>query len=415
MIDNIALFFVYIAIYVGLFIIFFYLITFFENINSMRDRRFSKSYFVSIIVPAYNEGKRIGKCIRSIMKSDYDLDKLEVIVVDDGSNDNTSEIAKQFDSKIVKVFRKANAGKAAALNYGIKKCKGDIICCIDADTYFSPNVIKRAVVNFGDEEVGVVVPTLKPYKPKGLIERIQLVEYTISSFSRKILSFHDSLAAAPACSFFRREIFEKYGGFDEGNITEDFEMALKAQSNNYRLVHLVDAVAYTDVPNTFKGLARQRIRWCYGTYYNVRKYKHLLNTKYGDFGVLFFPMIIVSIILSLSLAGLIVLNLFERAYNFFEVWSLIDYNFSFNFSLMPFIQHIFTFNFVLGFSIIFLGVVVLLLARHYTRENKEMDKANKSNFSVFDYAVYTFFYSVFLIGFWAISLAYFVLGRKPKW
>jgi cellulose synthase/poly-beta-1,6-N-acetylglucosamine synthase-like glycosyltransferase len=407
--------FIYLSAYIGLFIIFFYLITFFENTCNIKTKKTNKDYFVSFIIPAYNKKYDIGKCIRAILNSDYPHEKMEILVIDDGSTDDTYKIAKRYESAVVRVYTKKNSGKAATMNYGIHKARGEIVCCVDADTFLSRNLIKKAVSYFSNKDVGVVVPTLKPYKPRSLIEKIQLVEYTLSSFSRKLLSFHDSLAAAPACSFFRREIFEKYGGFDEGNLTEDFEMALKAQSKNYKLIHLVDSVAYTDVPNNIKDLARQRVRWCYGASYNFRKYKHLFNTKYGDFGILFFPLIITSVMLSLMLFGLIIYNLFDRIYNLFKVWSLVGYNLTFNLDLINILQYFFSFNFVLGFFIISLGIIILLFSRYYTRESKDMDIKNGSNFSIFDYIIYAFFYSIFLISFWGVSLFYFVFNKKPKW
>ena len=119
--------------------------------------------------------------------------------------------------------------------------------------------------------------------------------------------------------------------------------------------------------------------------------------------------------LSLVLLGLIISNLVGWISDFFKTWSLVDYQLTFNFSSMNIWQYLFNFNFVLGFFIILLGIVILLLSRHYTRENKEADIRNKSNFSILDYTIYAFFYSIFLISFWGISLFYFMFGKKPKW
>ena len=404
---------VYILYFMGIFVSVFYFITYFENRNKLRSKLADKFPLISVLIPAYNEEDVISQTIQSVLNQDYPKDKLEIIVVDDGSTDKTYEVAKSFSN--IKAYKKENNGKASALNYGISKAKGQLISVLDADTFLTPDFLKKTVKYFEDEDVGIIVSTLKPYKPRKLIERIQVIEYVISSFIRKILSLNNSLSAAPAGSIFKAELFKKHGGFDEHNLTEDFEIALKAQSHNYKLVHAVDAVAYTDVPSTFKSLARQRIRWSYGALYNIKKYRKLMSTSYGDFGMFFFPLIIVSIISSIAVLGIMVFRILESLLGKIGLLSATNFNISYVLSQASIIPNVTNLKIILGVFTFIIALTFLFLARKYTSETKSAEKLNNTNISFISYLVYVFIYSFVLITFWIISLGYFLVGKTPKW
>ena len=147
---------------------------------------------VSIIVPAYNEGKNIALCLDSLLKLDYPKDKLEIIVVDDGSKDNTHKIAKKYQvhfPKVVKVFHQENKGKAAALNFGIEKANGIFVACMDADSITTPYVLKMLIPAFVDDKTGAVTAGMKVYKPKTLMQRMQTIEYIMAIWLRKNVSY----------------------------------------------------------------------------------------------------------------------------------------------------------------------------------------------------------------------------------
>ena len=144
-----------------------------------------------------------------------------------------------------------------------------------------------------------MIPTLKPYKPKKLIEKFQVVEYSVSTFIRSLMSTYEALPAAPACTMFKTEILKKTKGYDEGNLTEDLEMAFQVKKLGYNIYNAINATAYTIAPNTFKDVHRQRMRWSYGTLYNLKKHKDMFGTKHGDFGWFFMPMFILSVFFSI--------------------------------------------------------------------------------------------------------------------
>jgi len=122
---------------------------------------------VSIIIPAYNEEKIIGKTIRKLKKINYPKDKMEIIVVDDGSTDKTYEIAKKFESKQVRVLRKSKGGKASALNFGIKKAKNNFIVVMDADSYLEKDALINCMSYF-EKNVAAVTSTVVVARKKNI-------------------------------------------------------------------------------------------------------------------------------------------------------------------------------------------------------------------------------------------------------
>src|SRR3989344_1610361 len=133
--------------------------------------------FVSIVIPNYNGAKTIAQCVNSCIEMEY-RGKKEIIVVDDGSTDSSKdELQKIKGIKII--FKKKNAGKAAALNDGIKIAKGEYVAAIDSDTFPTKIALVKMIPKFGDN-VAAVTGLVRAYKPTTFIEKIQEVEYLIS-------------------------------------------------------------------------------------------------------------------------------------------------------------------------------------------------------------------------------------------
>ncbi|MGC9079781.1 MAG: glycosyltransferase, partial [Nanopusillaceae archaeon] len=155
---------------------------------------------VSIIVPAYNEEKNIGETLKRLVKLDYPKDKLEIIVVDDGSTDNTSEVVRKYIEKYpnIKLFRKENGGKASALNYGIKNSTGEYIVTLDADSIPQEDSLKKMLKYFYYyKDVYVVVPAVQISSTKNFIEKYQYMDYVIYNFSRIVLDHMNAIFIAP--------------------------------------------------------------------------------------------------------------------------------------------------------------------------------------------------------------------------
>ncbi len=132
---------------------------------------------VSIVMPAYNEEKFIVSSIRTLLDLDYPKDRLELIIVDDGSTDNTYKVAKAFEAPNLHVYTKPNGGKGAALNFGIKKAKGELVATMDADSYVTRGTILGLIPYFSEKDVMAVTPAVKIRESSSWLKEFQRVEY----------------------------------------------------------------------------------------------------------------------------------------------------------------------------------------------------------------------------------------------
>ncbi len=266
------------------------------------DKQFTPT--ISVIIPAFNEAETLTLCVTSVITADYPKDKIEVIIVDDGSKDATfvlaQSLAKQYHN--VHVYTKKNEGKATALNYGIAKAKNEIIATLDGDSFITKDTIWKMLPFFKDPEVAAVTPAIKVFEPpasqkQNVLEIIQKVEYLFTLFSRRVLTYVDAVTVTPGpFSMFRAWIFDKVGGFDPHCVLEDQEIALRIQQANYKIRSSLDAVVYTEIPKTFGELLKQRIRWHRGGLRNSIKYLNMISPKYGDFGIIIMPLTFIALI-----------------------------------------------------------------------------------------------------------------------
>lgn len=282
--------------FMTIFVTVFFGLLLLENRERMRERKPQPAAWprVSIIIPAYNEEDAIAGTIDSCLASDYP-DK-EIIVVDDGSKDATLEIARKYEAKGVKVIRQANAGKGAALNNGIRHSTGKIIATLDSDSYMTPDALRRMVPLFNDPTVGAATSAIKVHSPRNTVERMQRLEYLITAFNRRLLSFINAINVTPGpLSLIRRSVIDEVGGFDEHTILEDQELAMRIQARHHKIESNIEAVAYTHVPTNLRDLTKQRVRWNRGGIRNILKHHYLVNPKYGDFGLVIMPLSILAI------------------------------------------------------------------------------------------------------------------------
>lgn len=268
---------------------------------------------VTILVPVYNSINTIKNCVKSIKAIEYP-GKLDIIFVDDGSNDGSREfLEKQKGIKLIKL--KKNSGKATALNTALKKIRTDFVACMDSDTYPEKKVLLKTLGYFEEEKVGAVTCLILPDKKGSLIQRIQFFEYA-SSFGLwcTILSSIDSMSMIPGpMTIFRKKVFEEVGYYDTKNLTEDMEIGLRLQKFGYKIRVCYDAVALTDIPDTWKKLFKQRDRWYRGRIFNLMIYNELFfnkkNKSLGFFSIPYlFSLELISMILLVRLAFLLFNN-----------------------------------------------------------------------------------------------------------
>lgn len=213
---------------------------------------------VSVIVPVYNNESTIRECITSILHSHYEI--REVIVVDDGSTDNTGNILDSFKDKRVIVYHIPHSGKAAALNYGIERAAADIVT-VDADTTLAPDTIQTLVRNL--KSYDAVAGNLQVSNRKGFLGRCQCIEHVRVAMFRKVSQFFNRIDIVPGpLGAFKKEIFSRltYGT----SIVEDMELTRMLREKGYSIGYEQDAKAYTEMPVTLKQFLNQRLRWARG-------------------------------------------------------------------------------------------------------------------------------------------------------
>lgn len=290
---------------------------------------------VSIIVPAYNEEVTIIDTIESLIHLEYN--SYEIIVVNDGSKDNTlNKVIKEcqlnlvekyvinklntkeikaiyegvYKGVLVTLVDKENGGKADALNAGIDVANSPWFISIDADSVLQSDSLKKVVVPILEDDTviasggaimvgnGVTLKNGKVIKydlPKNLFAAMQTIEYNRTFLASRIMfdKVNANLIISGAFGLFRKDIVIAAGGYEPSTRGEDMELVVKLHSfcrlnkRKYKIRYVQDAICWTQVPERFKDLATQRKRWHIGLYECMKKYKNsFLNSEQGLFGKL---------------------------------------------------------------------------------------------------------------------------------
>ncbi|MFF3711895.1 bifunctional polysaccharide deacetylase/glycosyltransferase family 2 protein [Streptomyces phaeochromogenes] len=265
---------------------------------------------VSVIVPAYNEKECIANTLESLAKSTHPI---EIIVVDDGSTDDTSQIARDaarsFGMTNVRVIRQENAGKPAALNNGVHSASYDIVVMMDGDTVFEPDAVHQLVQPFADPEVGAVAGNAKVGNRNTVIGAWQHIEYVMGfNLDRRMYDLLCCMPTIPgAIGAFRRDAVLEVGGMSEDTLAEDTDITIAMHRGGWRVVYQEHARAWTEAPASLKQLWSQRYRWSYGTMQALWKHRKSLTDKgpSGRFGRVGMPLVVIFQIVTPVFAPLI--------------------------------------------------------------------------------------------------------------
>ncbi len=292
---------------------------------------------ITIAIPAWNEEETISETVRSVLRLDYPQEKLRVIVVDDGSADRTALRAKEAagDDPRVTILRQENRGKAAALNTALEHTKTDLFACLDADSYVTPQALKRMVHHFADPRVAAVAPYMHVARPRTLLQKLQQVEYAILGIYREAMSRLNIINVLPGpFSVYRTRALREAGGFSMETIVEDQEIAWRLLSHGWKLRFEKEAIVYTHTPATLRGLYKQRKRWYLGSLITVYAYKHLaFKREHGHLGLfltpaMFFALSILPFLAAFILAGTLIPQLVKKAVTVYLTGIVIDPSFS---------------------------------------------------------------------------------------
>lgn len=407
---------VYLLAYAGLFATSFYILNLFTYFRTKKEPAPATDKKVTIIIPAYNEEKTIESTIKSALSLHYPKEKLEIVVVNDGSKDKTYELAKTFESQtnpVVKVLTKQNGGKGTALNLGLKHSSGEIIITMDADTLVDEKALQILVGNFTSEKVVAATPAMGVYKPKTIWQRIQQIEYYMGVFLRKSFSTMNSIHITPgAFSAYRKSFFDKYGGYDEKNITEDLEIALRIQSKNLIIANAPHAAVYTKGPSTFRGLLIQRRRWYTGLITNLWNYKKLFGPKTGSLGVVVLPTAVITVTLGIIVTVYTVIRQLINLQSELSSLQAINFEFANRFELSSYALEIFFVDLFSNklFLISILFIILMIFYMKYSRQKMLYEDGIKLNLAIF---LVSF---GFLFAFWwIISVIYVLFNKKVVW
>jgi cellulose synthase/poly-beta-1,6-N-acetylglucosamine synthase-like glycosyltransferase len=291
---------------------------------------------VSILIAAYNEEKVIAATLRALLITDY-RGELEVIVVDDGSRDETAaevESVAAHDSR-VRLLRQHNRGKARALRRALAAIRHGIVVFLDADTQFQPNTLRLLVQPLANGKVSAVSGHAKVGNLRTFIARCQALEYTCGfNLDRRAYDRWNCLTVVPgAVSAIRKSAIDYAGGLSLDTLAEDTDLTLTLHEEGTQIVYAPDAIAWTEAPETVRTLARQRFRWAYGTLQCLWKHRNMVfNWNYRALGwfslpsIWFFQIILVAItpLVDLFLVISLLFGAWTAVLPFFVVFFLMD-------------------------------------------------------------------------------------------
>ena len=303
--------------------------------SDLLENKIADDYYipVSIVVPAYNEVVTIVDTIKSLLTLEYTL--YEIIVVDDGSKDDTSKavidafnmqrINKPIEMKIpcnhvvhvfetkdqkvpITLIRKKNGGKADALNMGINASNFPYFICMDADSVLQfdslSKIVKPIIENDNVVAVGgairpcngmsIVNGRVEKYAmPKNILSCMQVLEYDRSFLASRILfdKFNGNIIISGAFGLFDKETVISVGGYDSNTMGEDMELVVKLHvfcrkfNKPYKIKYANDAICWTQAPESLKDLCKQRKRWHIGLFQTMIRHRTMLaNIKFGMVG-----------------------------------------------------------------------------------------------------------------------------------
>ncbi len=271
-----------------------------ENVEGPADQRAPP---VTVVVPAFNEAAVIARCLTAVGRSRYRR-LVEIIVVDDGSTDETAEIVASMAARDerIRLIRQPNRGKPVALNRAFAEAWSEIVVTLDADTLFTPYTVERLVRGFTrdpDGRLGAVAGNVKVGNLRNTLTRWQALEYIMQiGVDRSAQDALHAIVVVPgACAAWRRAAVLRAGGYSSATLAEDCDLALQLQDLGYRVAQSEWAEAYTEAPESFRQLSRQRFRWTFGNAQALWKHRSMiLNPRYGWLGMFSLPSAVLSIV-----------------------------------------------------------------------------------------------------------------------
>ena len=230
---------------------------------------------VAVVIPAYNEAKVICNTVNSLLvssRSDFDI-----IVIDDGSTDETAEVVREAyaNDPRVKLLQKTNGGKASAANFALARCNAEVVIFIDGDTVFDVDAISKLVRHFSDPSVGAVAGFALVGNRVNILTKFQSVEYIVGQcLDRRAFAYLNANGVVPgAIGAWRRAALTGVGGYATDTLAEDADATFSIIRNGWKVVFEPEAEARTEAPETLQSFLKQRYRWMFGMLQVVSKHR----------------------------------------------------------------------------------------------------------------------------------------------
>lgn len=238
----------------------------FKKVKNKDAWAYDAKMSVGVVIPAYNEVEVIVKTVNSVLRSSHK--NISILVVDDGSTDDTFEHCRQhfLNHPKVEVVTQTNAGKSEALNFGFSKMNSDIVVALDADTVFDEQAIPLMMGHFSDPEVAAVSGNAKVGNRTKTLTKWQALEYIVAqNLDRRAFEYLNSITVVPgAVGAWRRSAVMEAGGFGSDTLAEDADLTVRLLRAGHRIKYEEFAIAYTEAPETVREFSKQRLRWMFG-------------------------------------------------------------------------------------------------------------------------------------------------------
>lgn len=270
-------------VFLVLLVIRYLVLIWFSYLDQLEDEPLPEVWLhprVTVIVPCFNEGAVVQASIRSLLELDYP--NYEVLVVDDGSTDDTfakaSVLAGRHGAVDVRVVTKPNGGKSRALNTGIRKASGEIVLCMDGDSKLTRDTLREGVKHFLDPTIGAVAGNVKVVNRTNLISKLQALEYIEGlNMVRKAQGFFRLVNIIPGpVGLFRKSALFDVGLYEHDTFAEDCDLTLKLLMHGHKVRYERRCVALTEAPENLLDLLKQRYRWTRGILQAVKKHARVL-------------------------------------------------------------------------------------------------------------------------------------------
>ncbi|EGY33723.1 poly-beta-1,6-N-acetyl-D-glucosamine synthase [Aggregatibacter actinomycetemcomitans] len=230
---------------------------------------------ISLMVPCYNEGNNLDESIPHLLQLRYP--NYELIFINDGSKDNTAEVIDRWAAKEPRItaLHQENQGKASALNHGLTVAKGKYVACIDGDAvldYYALDYMVQALEQ--DPKYAATTGNPRVRNRSTILGRLQVSEFSsiIGLIKRAQGLMGTIFTVSGVCCLFRKDVMEEIGGWSTNMITEDIDISWKIQIAGYNIMYEPRALCWVLMPESIKGLYKQRLRWAQGGAETIMKY-----------------------------------------------------------------------------------------------------------------------------------------------